>query len=59
MNALSKDLQMFQHSQIILNNFQVASYRQVIYAMDLVRTGDISGERIVPYRMAETRLGSL
>ena len=53
-NRATRDLQSQRNALIALNDFQVAANNQVLYGVDLIRTGDISGERIIPYRMAET-----
>ena len=53
-NKATRDLQSQRNALIALNDFQVAANNQVLYGVDLIRTGDISGERIIPYRMAET-----
>ena len=52
---LALEMQQHQNELIVLNNYQVAANNQVLYSIDLVRTGDISGERITSYRMTETR----
>ncbi len=54
-NTITLEMQKNQRGLIILNDFQVAAANQVLYGVDLIRTGDISGERIIPYRITETR----
>ncbi len=54
-NRITAEMQTHQRGLVILNDFQVSANNQVLYGVDLIRTGDISGERIVPYRMTETR----
>ena len=53
---LSLKMQNHQKALVQLNNYQVSAITQILLSVDLVRTGDIRGDRIVQYRMSETRL---
>ncbi|WP_028975298.1 methyl-accepting chemotaxis protein [Spirochaeta cellobiosiphila] len=55
-DALTEQLQKAEEGLILLNEFQVAAMEQVLYGVDVLRTGDISGDRIITYRMAETQM---
>jgi len=55
-DKVSREMYQHQRGLVVLNDFQTSVYNQILYGVDLVRTGDISGERITPYRMTETRL---
>lgn len=52
---LNTVIQAKEEGLTLLNEFQVSSMAQVLYGIDVVRTGDISGDRITTYRMAETQ----
>ena len=54
--ALSRKMQKHQQALVQLNSYQVTAITQILYSVDLIRTGDISGERIIKYRMSETHL---
>ncbi|MBN2626902.1 MAG: hypothetical protein JXA95_09580 [Spirochaetales bacterium] len=51
---IATEMEQHQEALLQLNDFQVSATRLILMSVDLVRTGDISGERIVAYRMAET-----
>jgi len=55
-DEVAQEMYMHQRGLVVLNDFQTAVYNQILYGVDLVRTGDISGERITPYRMTESKL---
>ncbi len=54
--ALSRKMQKHQQALVQLNSYQVTAITQILYSVDLIRTGDISGDRIINYRMSETHL---
>ncbi|MDC7219681.1 MAG: methyl-accepting chemotaxis protein [Spirochaetales bacterium] len=51
---VSHEMQAHQQALIQLNSYQVAAINQILLSVDLVRTGDITGDPIVSYRMSET-----
>ncbi|MDC7232985.1 MAG: methyl-accepting chemotaxis protein, partial [Spirochaetales bacterium] len=53
-NELTEELRQSEEGLVFLNDFQVAAISQILYAIDVVRTGNISGDLIINYRMAET-----
>ncbi len=54
-NRLTRQLQENEASLALINGFQLAAMDQVLYAVDIIRTGSISGDRITAYRMAESK----
>lgn len=52
---VSLDLQTHQEGLVRLSTFQEGAINLILLGVDLIRTEDISGNRIVPYRMTETR----
>jgi methyl-accepting chemotaxis protein len=52
---IALEMQDHQKALIQLNSYQVSAINLILLSVDLIRTGDISGERITPYRMSETR----
>ncbi|MDC7242341.1 MAG: methyl-accepting chemotaxis protein [Spirochaetales bacterium] len=55
-SRITQQLQQNEESLALLNDFQLAAMDQVLYAVDIIRTGSISGDRITAYRMAESKL---
>ncbi len=56
-DKLNDRMYLHQSALVTLNDFQTAANNQVLYGVDLVRTRDISGDRIVAYRTMETKFG--
>lgn len=52
----TEDLQRLQALQIHLSQLHLTANKQVLMGINLLRTEDISGDNIVPYRMMESRL---
>ena len=51
---ITLEMRRHQDALVTLNDFQKAASDQILYGVDLIRTGDITGNRIVLYRMTET-----